>query len=293
MRPSSIVVAAAIGAGVLGISARAQADEPVAVLPSPAATFFYGEPPPDDVLPRLTDRTALTLGAGKLELGILAFEYNPTNWLSFGISPPYWAIRSVANILVPNLHFKVVGYRSQNLWLAANVAGYYAFVGNGNQAKGNLLTVPISLFASVQAVPRFWIHGEFTYNFVQAFGSGDFKSMTLDGTASTRTVQLGLMLQYQLTRVVSLTLFGRYEPYTGTVAVSGSGGVDTSTTATVDARITPGILHPWEVVPGVALGWTHVRLILGAGYGHYFLPGMDIAIRGAGFVPEGSLYFVL
>jgi hypothetical protein len=101
------------------------------------------------------------------------------------------------------------------------------------------------------------------------------------------------MLQYELTGVISLTVRGRYQPYTGAVGVNGSGAVDEFTTATVDGRIVPGVLHPWCVIPGVALMWKHVRLVVGAGYGNYFLPGMDIAVRGAGFVPEGSLYFVL
>src|SRR5262249_25788033 len=106
-------------------------------------------------------------------------------------------------------------------------------------------------------------------------------------------VQLGMQLQYELTRVVSLTLLGRYEPYTGAVAANGSGSIDDFTSATVQARVSPGVQHPWYVVPGVALLWKHWRATLGVGYGNYFRPGMDIAVRGAGFVPEGNLYFVL
>jgi hypothetical protein len=32
---------------------------------------------------------------------------------------------------------------------------------------------------------------------------------------------------------------------------------------------------------------------LGAGYGTYFLPGMDLPVRGPGFVPDASFSVVL
>jgi len=283
-----------LGAAAVAAAPRAARAQPVGVVPSPRVSTWSPEPPPpDDDVRRLDDGTALTLGAHKLSLGILAFKYGITDWLSVGIDPPYWLVAPVAHVLVPNAHAKLVALRSKNLWIAGNVGVYYAFVGKNSDASGRLLTVPLTAFVSWQAVPRFWIHPDLTYTLVQAFGTGDFKRFTLGGTAATRTVQVGLMLQYELTRVVSVLLTGRYQPYTGAVGVSGSGAVDQFTTATVDGQIFPGITHPWNVVPGVALMWKHVRLTLGAGYGNYFLPGMDIAVRGAGFVPEGSFYVVL
>jgi hypothetical protein len=302
MRHGHAPVAAAIVAAFAGAFAlasiqarvaRAQAAPPAAVVPARRLPPPSNAPPSDDVVPRLDERTALTLGEGKLKLGILAFDYGITDWLSVGVSPPYWAARAVASVLVPNLQFKIVALQTRDLWIAANVGGYYAFVGKNDEARGEILTVPLSGFVSWQAIPRFWLHPELTYTFVNAFGTGDFSRFTLGGTAATRTVQLGLMLQYELTSVVSLTLLGRFQAYTGSVAISGNGSVDQFTSASVEGRITPGFQHPWEIIPGVALLWQHVRVVLGVGYGNYFLPGMDIAIRGAGFVPDGSIYFVL
>jgi hypothetical protein len=131
------------------------------------------------------------------------------------------------------------------------------------------------------------------YTFANAFGSGDFSRFTLGGTAATRTVQIGLMAQYELMDWFSLTLWGRYEPYTGAITMNGSGSIDQFTTADVQARVSAPVQHPWAVVPGVAFLWEHVRLTLGVGYGNYFLPGMDLSVRGAGFVPDASLYVVL
>src|SRR6185295_4008968 len=98
---AGVIVVAPLGA------ARAQSTE-VEVLPRAAPAQVPQAPPPDSVWPRIDERTALTLGAHKLELGILSFRYGITDWLVVGTDPPAWAIRGVAPVLVPNLHVKVV-----------------------------------------------------------------------------------------------------------------------------------------------------------------------------------------
>src|SRR5262249_42756227 len=148
--------------------------------------------------------------------------------------------------------------------------------------------VPISGLVSYRPVRDFWIHPLVAYTIVHAFGDVDFGRFTLGGTAATRSVQVGLTLQYQITSVISLTLWSRVQVFTGQIAVSGSGAVDASTTATVDARITPGVQHPFAVVPGVAFLWKHFRFTVGAGYGNFFVPGAEVSLRGAGFVPDAS-----
>jgi hypothetical protein len=297
MRSRIIVVVAALGAAGVVVAvprgARGQGAEPVEVLPSLPTPPYAKPPPPDAEVPRLLDRTALTLDGGELALGVLAFAYGVTDWLSVGIAPPFWLIRTAAHVFVPNFNVKAVAYRSENLWISGTAGFYYAFVGNGANASGTLATVPLSAFASYQAVPGFWIHPEVTYVFVEGNGTGNYNRFTLGGTATTRTAQLGLMLQYQLTDVVSLTLWGRYEPYTGSVAVNGSGAIDAFTTASAEMRVTPGVIHPFAVVPGAAFLWRHWRFQVGVGYGNYFLPGMDISVRGAGFVPDANIYYVL
>ena len=285
-------------AGVLGVlgaarAARGQGTQPVAVVPAPVPPPPPNAPPPDDLVPRLDQRTALALDAGELKLGVLAFDYSITDRLSVGIDPPFWLVRAFATVLVPNLHLKLVAIRTKDLWVSGTVAGYYAFIGGDANTTGQLLTVPLSLFVSYRPLPRFWIHPELNYTFANAFGTGDFTKFTLGGTASARAGQAGLMLQYELTEVVSLTLLGRVQFYTGAIAVTGSGSIDEFTTATVDMRVAPALQHPWMVVPGVALLWQHLRITVGVGYGNYFLPGMDVPLRGAGFVPDGSLYVVL
>jgi hypothetical protein len=261
--------------------------------PPPAPKLWQGELPPDSELPRLQERTALLLGRNKLQLGILAFSYGITDWLQVGSAPPFWALRTVTSIVVPNAYVKVAPIRRSGLWVAGNAAFFYAPISSSSQATGQLYVVPLSAFVSVKPIDKFWIHGEGTYVFAHLNGTGDYKRLTLDGTATTSAAQLGLMFQYQLSRVVSLTVWGRYEPYTKAISVQGSGPIGDNGFATVQGSVLPWNDHPWAVVPGAAFLWTHVRVTVGVGYGTYFLPEMDLPVRGAGFVPDASFSVVL
>jgi hypothetical protein len=282
---SAAALAAAFPLGTL------RAQPAVSVTPSPPPG--PPAPPPDDEVPRLTERTALTLDGGTLALGVLAFDYAITNRITVGTAPPFLVLRAASPVVIPNLHLEGVLVRQRDLWISGVVGGYYALVSTNSNASGNVLLIPISGVLSWRIVPRFWVHPTATYIIGQAFGAGNFGSMTLGGTAPLAAAQVGLTLQYELNRWLSVTLWGRYQPYTGAVAFKGSGSIDDLTTATVQAQVTPGVEHPWAVVPGVAMLWQHVRLTLGAGYGNYFIPEMNVSLRGKGFVPDASLMFPL
>jgi len=101
------------------------------------------------------------------------------------------------------------------------------------------------------------------------------------------------MVQYRVTRIFSLTATGRYQFYTADLPLSGSSMLDPSTTATLNGQFVPGVQHPWEAIGGVAILWHYVHVILGAGYGYYFLPGIDIANTKKTVVPDASIAVVL
>ena len=233
------------------------------------------------------------VGEHKLKLGILAFEYGIMQRLSVGSDPPAWALRAVINIWVPNLHLKAQILDRDPVWLAVQAAGYYATIDSTSGASGRLIDVPLSLYATVKVHSRVYLHGEGAYVYARVFGSGDLTRAEYGGAATARTVQAGLMVQVRLTRIFSLTATGRYQAYTAEVPFSGSGTLDPYTTATVDGQLTPGVQHPWQAIGGVAVLWKHFHLILGAGYGNYFAPGLDIASPKKTLVPDASLSVLL
>jgi hypothetical protein len=283
----------ATGASVLALSLVAPrasaAQETVAVSPGEAVTR-----PPDD-LPRLDERTAYMIGARRLKLGLLAFEYGITERISVGTDPPAWAVRAFASVLIPNLHAKVLLFERGPLAVALRGGVYYAYLGGGSNggSSGNLLTAPLSLFPSVRLAPRVWLHGEATYVFARAFGTGNTDNADVNGAVAARAAQAGALFELRLTRIFSLLALGRYQFYSGPLVLGATAEPDPSTTVRVDAEMRARVEHPWQAAGGVAFLWPHVRLIVGAGYGYFFVPGLSVAVPERTIFPEASLYVVL
>jgi len=247
------------------------------------------EPPPEQLL----QRTANMIGADRLQIGILSFDYGIVDRLSIGTDPPAWAARAVLSLLIPNLHLKFSLYQRGPIAVALQAAGYLGALKDQGSASGTLTAFPLSLFGSFRVHQRVWLHGEGTFNWVRAWGTGNLNDSGIDGQVASQAAQLGLVAQLQLTRVVSLTATGRYQVYTGKLAFEGSGMLDPYTTASVNGSAEPRVSHPWQAVAGVALLWRHIHLTVGAGYGYYFIPGMDIPYPKQTFVPDASFSVLL
>jgi hypothetical protein len=246
-----------------------------------------------DDLPRLDERTAYLLPAHTLKLGLLAFDYAFTDKLTLGSDPPFWAARAAIPIVVPNLHVKELIYAHNPVTVTARVAAYYANLKTDDNASGSLIAFPLSLFASFRLQDRIWLHTEGAYVYARAFGAGDLDQVHFGGAVATQAVQLGGVLELRVTRIFSLTATGRYQVYTADLAFTGSGNVDPYTTANVTGRAVAAVPHPWEAIGGIAVLWKYVHLVLGAGYGYYFLPGLNLAYPQKTIVPDASLAVIL
>jgi hypothetical protein len=258
-----------------------------------AATGGVARAAEGDDLPRLDERTAYLLPANTLKLGLLAFEYGITERLSLGSDPPFWAARAVIPIIVPNLHIKELIYAHSPVTVSVLVSGYYANLKTDDNASGSMIAAPLSLFASFRLQERIWLHTEGAYVYARALGAGDLDQLHFGGAVATQDVQLGAMAELRVTRIFSLTATGRYQVYTADLAFSGSGDVDPYTTANVSGRAVSAVPHPWEAIGGIAVLWKYFHLILGAGYGYYFLPGLNLAYPQKTIIPDASLSVIL
>jgi hypothetical protein len=279
-----VLVAAAAG--------EARAEE-VVILPLAPAAPVEVRPPPaprPDAVP-IDEHTARLVGARRLKLGILSFEYGLTDWLSFGTDPPEWAVRAFTSILVPNLHVKGQFFHSSAV-LVSGEAGIYAADVNHGTASGWLITVPLTLYVSGRLLPWLWLHLDGAYNFARAWGSGDVESTEVLGAGVARTAQVGAMAELRVNRVVAFLVRGRYQFYESNIVFEGSGMVDAFTQANGSLELEPLVRHPAMVTASIALTWKYVGVIAGAGYGHYFLPGANVALQYEGVVPEGALWAV-
>ena len=278
-----------------GAVRAASNDEPAAVAratpPEIAGAGFARET--KDGLPLLNERTAYLVGAKRLKLGILEFEYGLTDRVSVGTDPPAWAARAFVSVLLPNLHVKAGVFHRGPVTLTVKAAGYYGILKDNGSAAGSLIAVPLSLFASFRIHERIWLHEEFTYLYAHAFGTGDLNEAGIKGQVVGQALQDGLMFEWRLTRIFSVTAAGRVGLWTGALAFSGNGTTDPYTTINIDGTAQARVEHPWNVVGGIAVLWKHFHLIAGAGYGYYFLPGIDIVYPHLGVVPEISLSVLL
>jgi hypothetical protein len=280
----------------VAVRALAAGDEPVSPI-EPVETTTVRAPVPIEAapprpIPEIDERTAYMVGEHTLKLGILAFEYGIIQQLSIGTDPPSWLLRTVIDVLVPNLHLKYQILDRDAVAVAVRASGYYATLSRAN-VSGILIDVPLSLFVSVKIHPRITLHAEGAYIYARVVGTGDLTQASLNGAGAARAGQLGLMVQYRLTRIFSLTATGRYQFYVSDLPLNGSTTIDPYTTGTLSAEYVPAVQHPWEAIGGVAFLWHYFHLIVGAGYGYYFLPGLDIANPKRTFVPDASLAVVL
>jgi hypothetical protein len=282
--PESGAAATAPGGAVAAV----EPVETTTVQGAPAAV----EAAPPKPIPQLDERTAYMVGRHRLKLGILAFEYGILQQLSIGTEPPAWLLRAFINILVPNLHLKYQLLERDPVAVAVMAAGYYATLDRSN-VSGNLIDVPLSLFVSVKVHPRITLHAQGAYVYARVVGTGDVTQASLNGATASRTGQVGLMVQYRLTRIFSLLASGRYQFYTADLPLSGNTTIDPFTTGTLSGQYVPAVQHPWQVVGGFAVLWRYVHLILGAGYGNYFVPGLLIADPKRTIVPDASIAVVL
>jgi hypothetical protein len=267
--------------------APARAQEGVVIMPVVAPP--PREPRPDAVPINLN--TARMNRKNQFEVGILALEYSITDALSVGTDPPSWAVRSFASVLVPNLHVKGMLLSSSHVLVSARVAGY-AMLLNHDNVNGTAYIVPLTLYASIKLAKPLWLHLQGSYNWAHASGTGDVAKTDVFGTVVQRTAQVGAMLEFRLSRVVALLARGYWQPWQTPIVFQGSGMLDPYTHVTASLEANPLKDHPIEGIAGVGLTWKYVGVIAGAGYGHYFVPGMNLALPYNGFVPEGSVWAV-
>lgn len=235
------------------------------------------------------ENTARVLDQGRLRLGLFAFDYGLIDGVSIGIDVPAWLSRAYSDLLLPNVHVKFRLFDAGPVQFSGRAAVYYGTL-NTSSTNGQLAVFPLSLFGSVQILPRVWLHADGSYTYGRAFGSTDIGKAKLgDAELGTRTAQAGLMLEWRLTRLLALLARGRYQFYERPIVVRGSGNYDAYTRIDLAAEAQPRTSHPWLVVGGAALTWTHVGFIVGAGYGEYVVPGSNLVLPYKGVIPEIEL----
>ncbi|HEX6275841.1 MAG TPA: hypothetical protein VFZ53_22520 [Polyangiaceae bacterium] len=242
------------------------------------------------------DRTAYTLRGGELSLGVRTAELGIVDELLIGTYVPTWFAGPVLGEPIPTGFVKLRAPFDGSLAIAGRAAAVYVdadvLASNWLENDGSTASVwilPLSLAASYRFGPSFSQSAELTYVAVAAAGDHEGEA-DIHGALTSTNVTLSTLSELRLSRVFALTLLAKLMVYRGDARVTTE--FETETTH-VDAEL--GADKPYSgvvaaVVPGFSLSFSHVNFELGAGYGHLWLPAVELPVRTRGLVPEANFY---
>jgi hypothetical protein len=239
--------------------------------------------------------SAFTLHRNEWQVGLFRADYGALERLQVGTYLLPWIA------LVPNVQLKLVLLRGRR-WAVSlrpgffymNLAPIRTLYGLGSEDLDlELYVIPVEAHASVVLHERIVLNGALTYTGVT--GSGSYDPADFAGTTAASNLQLGLSLEWRISRIAALTLQGRI------VALQDLDGVgnvrvrlDDATTVHVRAKARPKALNlarGSSADLSVLLSWSSFHLRLGIGYGSYNVPGVNLVLPKPRPYPVVDLYW--
>lgn len=243
-----------------------------------------------------TDFTAYTRPRGRAAIGPLKLELGIIDEVTLGTYVPPWFAFLVLGTPAPNLYLKARSWWSGPLTLAVR-GGFLYLDGSGiaeladADASGSATVLTSELDASLRLNTRVRVSLGFDYSHLIALGSGTDVATSIEGAAVADTGTARLFAQFQLTRVLGLTLLTRYvvfqSPFGADVGGETPGVVISGDLSATRSR--SGTRY--AVVPGVAFDWTHWEFYLGVGYGTFQIPAVGLPTTRALPVVDLALAF--
>jgi hypothetical protein len=159
--------------------------------------------------------------------------------------------------------------------------------------SAGVLIFPVELSLSWRIAPVVSQSVQLTW--VHAAASGETSSDTnvdvgLGGASTATSASLSSLTELRLTRVLSLTL--RATLLLGMSHIIVNADYERNGTRVI-ARLGASPRYPsvvGNIIPGVALSWSHVNLQLGVGFGSNWLPIVGIPTQMVTLVPDADLY---
>lgn len=245
---------------------------------------------------RIIDFTAYTLNQNQARLGIFSLEYGIIDQIMVGTYTVPWIAYAVTGKTMVNGFIKVQPLKIGKLAMSLRGTVFYInaqditildIFEHGN-VKATFL--PITAAASYAFNDTWGLTLEGT--FVKVFGNADANIQDSDfkGSGAQDNIQLATQIEWRVSRVVALTLRGRWVPWASAAALESTVTLDAGGQLEVSAAATMPITNAWAVIPGVALSWGVFNLEVGLGYGNIFLPGIGLVTGNKYPAPELDIY---
>ncbi len=239
-----------------------------------------------------TDYTAYTLQQNDVSLGVLSAEYGLVAPITVGTYLPPWFAFPWLDAPVANGFVKVRDWFLEPLTVAVRGAVVY-FKADALSSKltdAGFFAVPVDVFASLRVSSLVTQSVQVTYVRVGLTGEAPSNSV-LDtglGAASLSSASMSTLTELRLSPVVALTLRGNLLLGQSDLVVNAR--VERDATL-VRARLgAPRDNHPFRgnIIPGAAFSWSHVNLYFGLGYGHIFVPVVELPTNKLSLVPDAN-----
>jgi hypothetical protein len=238
---------------------------------------------------RIIDQTAYTLPGGRFQIGVLRQEVGLFDRLTVGTYGLPWIWR------IYNGHAKFAFARGDPISLAVS-AGIFNVTPDAlvtESGNASVTALPFELTASLRISDAFTLSPAGAYTFVTLKGAYD--PAKIEGVAALSNLQVMGTLEWRLTKVVALVVHGRYLVFQNAGGrVSATLSPDRFTRVDVRAIVSTNSLdypNAYTIVPSAVLSHGVFNVRLGAGYGNYFIPGINLVLPNRGIVPDFDLYF--
>ncbi len=249
-----------------------------------------GEPASEEVVEYRDLRAGWTAGAGRGRAGINEVVVGVADWLDFGIDVlPFFVAAPNGEVrmrLAEGDHGAVrvgVGVFRVDLERVGNLF-------NQDDWEGEVFSIPISLTAAYEAATGLLSAG---IHYTVVTGSGSEGSTDASAVAIDSTLQIEGRWE---TRIASHAHFwmNAWVVAVSEDVVQATTTVDLGDGATADVVVvqeSDTAKNPWCATAGFRFVGGRTNLVLGAGYGNFAVPGLNLILNEPGLVPSAELYW--
>jgi hypothetical protein len=234
------------------------------------------------------DRTAYTLHAGELHLGLRQLAVGVFDALTLGTNPLVWGAGAIFGAAAPNLELKLRDWFDGPVAVSLSAGFMYLDgskllepVARDEHVRAHLFNLSASLATSVAFTAAWSGSLEATYAELAVGGASD--GAFVAGAAALSSLRLGALAQWRVSRLVALRMTGQVLLWRKAPDVRVEFQANERTT--VDAELRLNDVAPvgaWQLLPTFALSGANVNFLVGIGYGYQWLPvgGLVLSERG-------------
>jgi hypothetical protein len=229
---------------------------------------------------RLLNTTAYSLHRRRVRLGLMQLSYGIIDQLQVTTYTMPWILGAIFEDVAPNLELKSTFYDRRRLALSVSAAFLTGTIAPSDGAKVRYFFMPIALSASVRINSDVSVHVGTRFTAITGGADAQPGGDQVEGALAIDFLQLWVMSEWRLSRVVAFTFTLRWVPFVGNAVVNGSIGGNPSADLDLEVAVDE-LKNAFAVVPGFVFSWDRANIRLGVGYSSFFVDGFYVVVPGS------------